>query len=302
VTAALATTSIDRKATAVRRVVVIVLVLNLAVAAAKFVYAAASGSLAVATDAIHSLIDASSNVVGIIALRAAVSPPDAEHPYGHRKIELLAAASIGVLIGVATFEFARSAITALWHHTPAGTVPATGFILVGGTLVVNVFVALYERKQGLALQSGFLVADAAHTASDVVVTFGVLTSFVLVRMGLTWADAACALAVTLVIARVAWRILRDNFDALLDRAVFPADEVHTVAMAVPGITSVHRVRSRGLADAANLDLHLQVDGALPLSRAHDLAHQVESALRARYPGLVDVTIHMEPDDDAEEGL
>ena len=96
-----------------RRVVLLILVLNLLVAAAKGAYAAWSGSLAVATDAIHSLLDASSNIVGMVALRMAHSPPDAEHPYGHHKVEILAAAGIGVLIGGATFQFASSAVMAL---------------------------------------------------------------------------------------------------------------------------------------------------------------------------------------------
>jgi cation diffusion facilitator family transporter len=291
-----------QQAAAVRRVVVLVLVLNLVVAIAKGVYAAWSGSLAVALDAVHSLVDASANVVGIVALRFAQAPPDDEHPYGHAKIELLAAAGIGVLIGVATFEFAARAVSGLVHGTPAPPVPDVGFVVVGATLVINVGVAWYEHRRGKTLGSAFLQADAAHTASDVLVTIAVLASFILSRLGVTWADSACALMVTVVIGRVAWRILRDNFGALIDRAALaPADVTGTV-MAIAGVTGCHRVRSRGVGAQVAVDLHITVDGELSVARAHDIAHDVEAALRARFVDLVDVTIHVEPDGDEAEGL
>jgi cation diffusion facilitator family transporter len=289
-------------AAAVRRVVIAILVLNLLVAAAKGAYAAWSGSLAVATDAIHSLLDASSNVVGIIALRLAHSPPDAEHPYGHHKIEILAAAGIGVLIGGATFQFASSAISALLHGSKPPVTGLIGFLVVGGTLVVNVFVASYEHKRGKQLGSAFLVADALHTASDVVVTIAVLVSLVATRWGLTWADPAAALAVTAVIGRVAWSILAENLGILLDRAVLPADKVREVALETPGVVGCHRVRSRGVTGSYQLDLHVQVDGGLPLSRAHEISHAVETRLKTAFTGLGDVTIHVEPDDDEEEPI
>jgi cation diffusion facilitator family transporter len=296
------TSGADEKSAAVRRVVLVVLVLNVLVAGSKFVVAAMTGSLAIATDAVHSLLDAASNVVGMVALRLAHSPPDAEHPYGHGKIEILAAAGIGVIIGVATFEFGAGAIKALYQGGGTSTAPAAGFAVVIGTLVVNLGVSLYEHRRGKALGSTFLTADAAHTASDVVVTAGVLLSLVLTRLGFAWADAVCALAVTVVIGRVAVRILRENSASLLDRAVLPVDEVRTIALGVGGVTDCHRVRSRGVGGQAMLDLHITVDGDLPLARAHGLAHEVETRLRARWSGLVDVVIHVEPDGDEAEEL
>ena len=286
----------------VRRVVLLVLVLNLLVAAAKGAYAAWSGSLAVATDAIHSLLDASSNIVGMIALRMAHSPPDAEHPYGHHKIEILAAAGIGVLIGGATFQFASSAVSALLHGRPPPATGTVGFVVMGGTLVANVFVAAYEHRRGRKLNSAFLVADAMHTASDVLVTVAVLLSMLATRLGVSWADPVAALAVTVVIGRVAWNILAENLGILLDRAVLPAEQVKEVVLATPGVIGCHRVRSRGVAGAYQLDLHMQVDGGLSLARAHEISHAVETRLKGQFVGLGDVTIHVEPDDDEEEPI
>jgi cation diffusion facilitator family transporter len=288
------------KDAAVQRVVRATLALNLLVAVAKGVYAAWSGSLAVATDAVHSLLDASSNVVGLVALRAASHPPDPDHPYGHRKIEILAAAGIGVLIGGATFQFAWRAVEALVQGRPLPATSGAGFAIMGGTLVVNVIVATWEHRRGRALGSHFLMADAAHTASDVVVTLAVIGSLGAAHAGWAWADPVAALGVTAVIGRVAWRILRENLAVLIDRAVLDAAAVRAEVMAVPGVAACHRVRSRGVPGHVHLDLHLHVDGGMTLAYAHAISHQVEARLKARFSGLHDVTIHVEPEGDAEE--
>ena len=289
-------------ARAVQRVVVGILVLNVLVAAAKALYGWTSGSLAVSSDALHSLLDAGSNVGALVVLRYAVRPPDSDHPYGHRKLEILAAAVIGVVISVAAVRFAWAAIEALIEHRPAPEVSLFGIGLMAGTLVVNVFVAVYEHRRGRQLGSAFLVADAAHTASDVLVTVGVIGSLALSRFGVARADSIAALVVMVVIAHVAWRILSANVGVLLDRAMIPAHVVRRVVLAVPGVVGCHRVRSRGIDGAVQIDLHVLVDGGLVLRDAHLISHAVENQVRQSFPEIVDITIHIEPDDEEEEGL
>jgi cation diffusion facilitator family transporter len=289
-------------ARAVQRVVVAILVLNLVVAAAKALYGWLSGSLAVSSDALHSLLDAGSNIGALVVLRFASRPPDLDHPYGHRKIEILAAAVIGVVISVAAVRFAWAAIEALVESRPPPAVSLGGIALMGATLAVNVVVAVYENRRGKQLGSAFLVADAAHTASDVFVTVGVIASLALTAAGVARADAVAALVVMLVIAQVAWRILSVNIGMLLDRAMLPADGVRGAAMKVPGVVGVHRVRSRGIEGAVMLDLHVLVDGGLVLRDAHLISHAVEDRVRTAFPEVVDVTIHIEPDDEEDEGL
>ncbi len=289
-------------ARAVQRVVLLILALNALVAAAKGAYGWWSGSLAVASDALHSLLDAAGNVIGAVVLRAAASPPDEGHPYGHRKIEIVAAALIGVLIAGGSLRFGWSAVHALVHGPAAPEVTLLGFGVVGGTLAVNVFVAVWEARKGRELGSPFLVADAMHTASDVIVTIGVLLSLVASRLGVRWADAAAALGVLAVVAHVAWRILSSNLGVLLDRAALDAERIRAEVLAVPGVLSCHRIRSRGIEGAVMVDLHLQVDGSMPLRAAHAISHEVEDRLKQKFAGVADVTIHVEPEEEPEEGL
>ena len=287
---------------AVRRVLWIELALNLAVCAIKAAYGLISGSLAIASDAIHSLVDGGSNVIGLVVMHYASEPPDESHPYGHRKLEIIAAASLGIAIGYAAVRFTWSAIETLLHGGARLETSVLGFAVIGFTLVVNIAVATWEASKARQLGSAYLAADAAHTASDILVTSAVLASFAAAHAGLTWADPLGALAVIAVIAHVAWKILSKNIAILMDAAAIDTRAVAAIALAVPGVAACHRVRSRGTADSVYLDLHVLLDGNLPLHRAHELAHQVENALRQEFPEVVDVTIHMEPDDDEPEEL
>jgi cation diffusion facilitator family transporter len=293
---------VDDRFREVRRVILGVLLLNLLVAGAKAVWGLWAGSLALTSDAIHSSLDASSNLIGLAALRIATRPPDDEHPYGHGNVEVVTAALVGVVIAATALRFGWSAIEALAYGAPPPITTATTYAVVVMTLAVNTVVALWENRRGRALGSHFLVADAMHTASDVLVTLAVLASLILTDLGLHWADPVATLIVVVIIGRVAWRILRDNLGVLLDHAMVPAERVVTIATAVPGVRDAHRVRSRGVAGAIRLDLHLQVDGEMSVAAAHALAHQVEDRLRAELPAVSDVTIHVEPDDDPPDPL
>lgn len=286
----------------VRRVLLAVLGLNLVVFAAKAAYGFWSGSLAISSDAMHSLADAGSNVIGLVVLHFAEAPPDAQHPYGHRKLEMVAAAAIGVTVAVAAMRFGWSAIDALMTERPAPRTSLLGFVVLGGTWLVNLVVAAYEARRARDLDSAYLAADAAHTASDLFVTAGVAVSFTATFFGVGWADPVGALLVIVFIARIAWRILSANLTVLVDKVVVDPDRVREVACSIDGVEDCHRVRSRGTEGAAQVDLHLLLDGEITLREAHETAHRVEAELRRLLPEIVDVTIHMEPSDDPEEGL
>ena len=277
---------------AVVRVLVVVLLLNLAVAVAKLMTGRAIGSLALTADALHSMLDAASNVVGIVGTVIAARPPDAGHPYGHRRFEAMTALAIGLLIAAGLLALVQALLSASPSEAPASS--GLGVLVVGATCLINLAVSRYERMRSRALSSSVLEADAGHTFSDALASLVVLVSFGGAALGLTWADSLAAIVVCAFIARTAWRILSRNAQVLADSARLDPREVARLATEIPGVRGAHRVRSRGSADHVHLDLHLHLDPAWSIAQAHDKAHEVTELLRDAYPALCDIVVHTEP--------
>jgi cation diffusion facilitator family transporter len=281
-------------AEAVRRVFVITLILNVAVASAKGGYGLLTGSIAVGSDAIHAVLDASSNVLALVSLRLARAPADDRHPYGRQKIEILAAVGIGVLIVFGLFELCEAAIRSLLGKTAAPHVGWGGFAVVAATMVTNFFIARYEERRGHALHSALLCADAQHTRSDLYASIAVMLSFVGVRLGWSFADPIGAVCVIGLVGRAAWLVFRDNVPTLLDSAVLDPARVAALTCQAAQVKQVTRVRSRGVRNAVHLDVRIDVDPSMSVSDAHELTLEIERTLRGEFPGLTDVTIHAAP--------
>jgi cation diffusion facilitator family transporter len=267
--------------------------LNIAVSAAKIAVGKFTGSLSMQADGFHSLIDGSNNVIGLIVLAFAYAPPDAGHPYGHRKFETAATLVIGfMLLGVA-YRLIEGAFAGL----QSVKLPEIGLLNWGvmlGTFVVNLYVTWYETREGRRLGSDYLVADAAHTRSDIYVTLGVLVSFAGASAGLPWMDGVVAAAIAVFIAVLAVQILIGSFHVLTDRAVIPADLIAAVVSAVPGVKQCRDIRTRGGPGAVYVDMIVHVDGEMSLREAHDVADAIERALIKSRPEIVDVVVHLEP--------
>ncbi len=283
----------DLRLRGISRVLWGVLGLNLVVALAKLAYGLRSGSLSITADGVHSLLDGSSNVVGLVGLAVSHRPPDANHPYGHRKYETFAALGIAVLMMFGCYEIAREAVARLLHPRPV-SISTAAFAIILGTLAVNLFVVWLERREGRRLSSEILLSDAAHTGSDVLASVLVLVSLTLGRLGLTWVDAAAAVVIVGLILHAGFGILRGTLSTLSDERRIEPARVEAAALEEPGVLQAHNVRSRGPADDIHLDLHILVDPGTPLADAHALGHRVEERLRRGFPGLTDVVVHVEP--------
>jgi cation diffusion facilitator family transporter len=277
----------------VRRVLWTTLGLNVAVSSGKIAVGTLTGSLAMVADGYHSLVDGANNVMGLVVSAYAFAPPDRGHPYGHRKFETAAALFIGVSLLLLAWELVRSA----FGHAGRPEAPVVGlasWTMMGATLAMNLFVAWYEAREGRRLGSAFLLADAAHTRSDLAVSLGVIASLAATARGIRWADPVAAGAVAVVVAVQAGSILVHSFNVLTDRAALPPEAIEALAMAVPGVHSVVTVRTRGGGDVVFVDLTVRADGDLTLRAAHDVADRIEEALVRAHPEIVDVVVHLEP--------
>jgi cation diffusion facilitator family transporter len=283
----------DSRYRAVAGVLVRVLVLNLSVALAKIAYGYLSGAVSILSDGFHSLTDSLSNVAALVGVRVSRKPPDADHPYGHRKFETLAAAAIGAGLLLVMVEIGRAALARL-RSDQAVEVTATAFVVMIGTLIVNVLVARYERSRAEALGSEVLFADATHTRSDIFTSLTVIVALVGVLLGYPMLDAVAALIVMVFIARAGWQIATATSDILADRMVIQADDLRNVVLSVPGVLGCHQIRTRGAVDHVFLDLHIWLDPGMRLDQAHAKSHIVKDRLMTRYPQIADAIIHIEP--------
>jgi len=284
----------------VARVLWAILGLNLVVAAAKLAYGYRSGAIAITADGLHSLLDGMSNVVGLIGIAVAVRPPDANHPYGHRKYETFAALGVAAMLFFGCHEILSSAFQRL-REPRLPVVSIGGYAVILGTLAINVFVVWIERREGRRLQSELLLSDAAHTGSDVLASVLVLISFALAPLRQPWVDLATALVIVGLILRSGWDILRNTLATLSDERRIDPLQVQEVALLEPGVREAHNVRSRGPDDDIHLDLHILVDPDMAIAAAHAIGHRVEKRLRERWVGLTDVVVHVEPALPSERG-
>src|SRR5215813_4211614 len=154
----------------VRRVLIITLALNVMVVAGKLIAGLVAGSLSVVSDAIHSSVDSLNNIVGLVVMKYATAEPDEGHPYGHAKFETLAAFAIAGFLFVTCYQISISAIRRVFaHDASAPDITSLTIGVMVGTIITNIAVTVYERREGRRLQSAFLLADSAHTRSDVMV-------------------------------------------------------------------------------------------------------------------------------------
>ena len=284
----------------IQRVLVTVLVLNLAVALVKLIYGQLSNSLSMTADGLNSLMDGASNVIGLFAIAVAARPPDPNHPYGHRRFETLTSLGIAMFMLLALEQILRET----WNHWQTGARPEVttiSFVIMIGTLIVNIGVTIWERRTGNRLRSSVLTADAQHTASNALVSISVIAGLIVTRLGYPQADLFIALIVAAVIAYGAWTIIRDAALTLSDVAAAPASEIERVARSVLGVEGVHNVRTRDGEGVIWVDLHIQVDPELRVDRAHDIASAVAARVERELDVPADVTVHVEPADMAHLG-
>lgn len=285
--------ALDRSS-AVRRVLAGLLVANILVLLAKATIGIIAGSLAVIGDAIHSSVDAVYNVLGLVVVRVAARAPDEDHPYGHGKFETLGALAIVVFLSITCFELVRSAIGRLIAGGHAVQMTNVGLGLLLATLGANIFVAWYENRRGHQLHSELLIADAAHTRTDVFITIGVLIGLILSRQGYLWIDPVVAIGVALLIVRVAYQILLRVVPVLVDERAVPAPTIRETAQAVEGVKDAYGIRSRGgNAGVRYAEVTIAVDSAANVADAHAIADKVEERLKKDLE-LEEVTVHVEP--------
>jgi cation diffusion facilitator family transporter len=278
----------------VQRILVLVLILNLAVAAAKAVFGLMAGSVSMVADSLHSLFDSLSNIVGLVSTHIARQPPDRSHPYGHGKFETVGTVVIGAMLLLSAYWIFSEGLGRLFSREAPVITGITVGVMVA-TLLINIFVSTYERRMGEALKSQILIADARHTTSDIFVSLSVLGSFAAVQLGFPIADPLIAFGIAILIARMGLSILKDAGNVLTDAMVVDCeDRVARVVSSVEGVRGFHDFRCRGKPQELFADIHITVDSRISVAEGHAIAEEVEARIRADIEEIEDVVVHVDP--------
>jgi len=256
-----------------------------------------TGSAALYSDALESVVNVVASLVAFAALRLAARPADANHPYGHEKVEFFAAVIEGVLIIVAAGSILQHAWET-WNQPGSLQQPWLGLGLNALSTMVNAGWAVILVQAGKRHRSPALAADGQHLWTDVVTSVGITAGLVLaVQTGIQWLDPVLALGVAVSVLWSGVRLVTDSVGGLMDAA--PAGVIVErirllVGQHADGAIEAHDLRTRHAGRLTYLEFHLVVPGDMRVAEAHAICDRIEAALKAEVEGLV-ITIHVEPE-------
>ena len=281
----------------VRKVTWVGLAWNAALSVAKFVVGIFGNSQALVADAIHSASDFVTDVAVIVGSHFWNSPPDAEHPYGHRRFETLITIGIGLAVAAVGVGIGYKAILALLAGE-ASHPELSVAIMAFASILVKELLFRYTRNAGKKIRSQALEANAWHHRSDSFSSIPVLVAviFAIVLPQLWFADSVGALIVAFFIMHsaieIAWPGLRQLVDYGANANVL--ENLKNIALSHPKVISLHGLRSRYVGSDLHVDVHIVVDDQMTLKDAHDVAEQVEQLLIDSDENVVDALVHIDP--------
>lgn len=269
----------------------------LAVLALKTISYQLTGSVALYSDALESIVNVLTAVVAFVALRISAMPADRGHPFGHHKAEYLSSVVESVLVILAAIAIFREAYFAFVAPRLL-TEPVQGLAVNGLATIINAGWSWYLIRYGRRHSSPALVADGWHLVTDVVTSAGVLAGLVLaLASGLTFLDPLMAALVALNILWAGYRIAMMSFDGLMDRSADAGTQARireAILLSGEGALEAHDIRTRSAGRATFIEFHLVVPGFMSVENAHAICDRIETTLQATLQG-VDVSIHVEPD-------
>jgi cation diffusion facilitator family transporter len=260
-----------------------------------------TGSVALFSDALESIVNVAASTAALLAISYGARPADANHPYGHHKAEYFSVVLEGVLIIVAAIVILREAY-ASFLSPQMFAAPVEGLVVSAIASVINGLWCWFLIREGRRRRSPALVADGKHLLTDVVTSVGVVAGLIAAYVtGIAALDPILAAIVALNILWAGWRLIRESLGGLMDEAVpeKTLGEIRQIISAnAEGAIEAHDLRTRLAGRATFVDFHLVVAGTMPVAEAHEICDRIERALKATVPDAM-ITIHVEPEDKAK---
>jgi len=245
-------------------------------------------------DGFHSLSDGASNIIGLIGIHFASKAKDVDHPYGHKKYETFFSLGIAFLLFLVAIGIIHESLGRFNNAIALNITPAS-FIVMVITIMVNFIVMRYERKKGVELKSDILLSDSLHTRADIFTSISVIMALIAIKMGFPLLDPITSIIISVFIAYSGYKIVCQSSTILCDSAaIVDLKQIVDIVLSVEGVKACHKIRTRGRPDDIYIDLHVQVDGDMPIGSAHKISYAIEDAIKKSLPQVVDIVVHMEP--------
>jgi len=255
-------------------------------------------SAAMVSDAVHSASDVFSSIIVIIGVRMAAKDADDDHPYGHERLESVAAITLAIVLLVTGLFIGHTAIENLSagdsaEHMIPGILALVAAIV---SIVTKEGMYWYTRFYARKINSDALMADAWHHRSDALSSIGALVGIYGARRGLWWFDSVASLIISLFIIKAAYDIFRNAIEKLVDRACEPEfdEEIRKLVLLQDGVEKIDMLQTRVFGNRIYVDLEIAANGELKLREAHDIAQKVHDVLEEKYPRIKHIMIHVNP--------
>ena len=272
--------------------------INLLLSAGKLLAGLLAQSGAMVSDAAHSASDVFSTVIVIIGMRAAAKASDQEHPYGHERMECVAAIVLAVVLLVTGLFIGRAGLLKIFSHDaqalPVPGLPALAAALI--SILVKEGMYWYTRAAAKTVNSPALMADAWHHRSDALSSVGALAGIAGARLGLPVLDPLASLVICLMIMKAAYDIFRDAVSKMVDQSADAETEerIRACALAHKDVQGVDLIMSRRFGSRIYIEMEISMDGRMTLLQSHAVAEQVHADVEAAFPEVKHIMIHVNP--------
>jgi len=270
---------------------------NVFLSALKFIAGFLGSSQAVVADAVHSLSDMGTDLAVLLGVKFWSAPPDEGHPYGHRRIETIITAAIGVALALAALGIGYNALATIRnvHLRQPRLIAIAGSVFA---IVLKEVLYRWTVAVGRKAKSSAVIANAWHHRSDALSSVPVVIAVAVAVLNpkLAFIDHAGALVVSIFILKVSWDIISPSLSELADLGAprKHREKIRSIARGISGVRSVHAIRTRRLGSGLHVDLHILVDGEMTVRMGHEISGAVKSALIEKGPEILDAVVHLEP--------
>ncbi len=280
------------------RVSAVTLVINLLLAAGKLVAGLVAHSGAMVSDAVHSASDVFSTIIVMIGVQVSGEEVDLEHPYGHERLECIAALILGAVLGLTGCAIGLDGIrkTMLGFSGELAPPGALALWAAAASIAVKEWMYWYTRGTALRVQSSAMLADAWHHRSDALSSVGSLVGIGGAMLGWPVFDPLASLCISVIIIKVAYDILLDAVSKLTDRACADCiiEEIRCLTLSQPGVCSIDMLKTRMFSNKFYIDMEISVDATLTLAQAHTIAQNVHDAIEHALPSAKHCMVHINP--------